>query len=50
MVLGAVTATLWIFASVDGVYPFGVEPMFPALLLAAICLVGDRALRYRSFS
>jgi Na+/pantothenate symporter len=47
MLLGAATAACWIFASEGGTYPFGLEPMFPALILAALCLVTDRVLRSR---
>ncbi len=48
MILAAVTATGWIVAGVDGRYPLGVEPMFPAFAVAALCLALDRFTRRRS--
>ena len=44
MVLAAVTATGWILASNADGYPRGVEPMFPAMLVGAVCLAADRLL------
>jgi SSS family solute:Na+ symporter len=41
MILAATTATAWIvLAGRDG-YPFGIEPMFAALAVAACCLAAD---------
>ena len=48
MVLSALTSTGWILLATGGGYPFGVEPMFPALAAAAGCLVVDHILRRRS--
>jgi SSS family solute:Na+ symporter len=43
MIGAAVASTTWILARTSSGYPLGVEPMFPALLLAALCLIADRA-------
>ncbi len=45
MVAAATTAGVWILLRGNGGYPLGMEPMFPALLGAACCLLGDRLLR-----
>ena len=42
MVSAAAISCAWILSRDDGGYPLGVEPMFPALLTAALCLVADR--------
>jgi SSS family solute:Na+ symporter len=42
MTTAAATAAAWIAFSDPSGYPLGVEPMFPALIVAAGCLVGDR--------
>jgi len=44
MLLAAVTAAGWILFPGSGEYPFGVEPLFPALSAAAVCLAVDRLL------
>ena len=47
MVTAAATSCVWILLRGSGGYPLGVEPMFPALLAAGICLVTDRV-RFRA--
>jgi SSS family solute:Na+ symporter len=47
MVTAAATSCVWILLRGGGGYPLGVEPMFPALLAAGICLVTDRV-RFRA--
>ncbi len=42
IVTAAATAIAWIASSSPTGYPFGVEPMFPALAVAACCLAVDR--------
>ena len=45
MVMAAATACAWILLRGSSGYPLGMEPMFPALLTAACCLIGDGLLR-----
>jgi len=45
MITAAATAIAWIACSGPSGYPFGIEPLFPALAVALMCLLGDRALR-----
>lgn len=45
MLLAAATATGWILTAGRAGYPLGVEPMFPALLVSACCLLADRLFR-----
>ena len=45
MITAAATACAWILLRGSDDYPLGMEPMFPALLGAACCLLGDRLLR-----
>ena len=42
MVLAAITATVWIILRTDRGYPFGLEPLFPALGVALTCWALDR--------
>jgi len=42
MVTAGATSCVWILLRGSGGYPLGVEPMFPALFAAGICLVTDR--------
>lgn len=42
MIAAAATAVAWIAFSDASGYPLGVEPMFPALTVAACCLAADR--------
>ncbi len=42
MIAAAATACAWILLRGSDGYPLGVEPMFPALLAAGLCLVADR--------
>lgn len=42
MLAAASVSTSWIFLRESGDYPLDVEPMFPALIAAALCLVVDR--------
>lgn len=49
MIAAAATASAWIWFRENDGYLLGMEPMFPALLAAAICLVTDR-LCYRADS
>jgi SSS family solute:Na+ symporter len=44
MITAAATACAWILLRGSGGYPLGMEPMFPALLVAASCLMTDRLL------
>jgi len=48
IVLTAATATAWLALRRDGAYPFGLEPMFPALTVSAACWLADRARRRRT--
>jgi SSS family solute:Na+ symporter len=41
MVTAAMTAIIWILLRGEDGYPLGVEPMFPALLIAALCILMD---------
>ena len=47
MVSAAAISSAWILFRDSGGYPLGVEPMFPALLTAALCLVAD-GIHYRT--
>jgi SSS family solute:Na+ symporter len=47
MVVAAATATAWIWLRGSDGYALGVEPMFPALLGAACCLLVDRLRHWR---
>jgi SSS family solute:Na+ symporter len=42
MIAAAATACAWILLRRSSGYPLGMEPMFPALLAAGICLISDR--------
>jgi hypothetical protein len=39
MIGAAATAASWLAAGGSSGYPFGIEPMFPALAVAAACLL-----------
>ena len=41
MFTAAMTAIIWILLRGEDGYPLGIEPMFPALLIAALCIVVD---------
>jgi SSS family solute:Na+ symporter len=41
MVVAAATASTWILLRGEGGYPLETEPMFPALLTAALCIIVD---------
>ncbi|MEN8163351.1 MAG: hypothetical protein ABFS37_04415, partial [Acidobacteriota bacterium] len=43
MALAAGIATVWIIAGNEQGYPLGVEPLFPALVVALCCWAIDRA-------
>ncbi len=45
MITGGGTALLWILLGDNGTYPLGLEPMFPALALSALCWLADCAIR-----
>ena len=45
MLSAATIAVVWIACSGPSGYPFGVEPLFPALAVAMICLLGEGAIR-----
>ena len=48
MVLAAATATGWILFADGADYPLGMEPMFPALIISACCLLADQIFRSSS--
>jgi hypothetical protein len=41
MIVAAATASTWILLRKADGYPLGMEPMFPALLTAALCIIVD---------
>ncbi len=45
MLASAAVATAWILLREIAAYPLGLEPMFPALAAAALCLAADRVLK-----
>jgi hypothetical protein len=45
MLTAAATAAGWIVSAGPSGYPLGLEPMFPALAVALLCLTGDRVIR-----
>ena len=45
MFTGAATAAAWIMSAGPSGYPFGLEPMFPALAVATACLLVDQVIR-----
>jgi SSS family solute:Na+ symporter len=45
MLAAAIIASAWIVLRESGGYPLGVEPMFPALFGAAVCLSADRIIK-----
>ena len=47
MVFAAITASGWIVAATRSGYPLGVEPMFPAFAVGALCLATDLLLARR---
>ena len=48
MLTAAATAIAWIVCSGDAGYPLGVEPLFPALLVATICLLVGPGNRHKA--
>ncbi|NOZ79676.1 MAG: sodium:solute symporter family protein [Acidobacteria bacterium] len=50
MILAAAVATAWIAGRSHGVYPYGIEPMFPALAISATCLAVDIVRKTPAFS
>jgi SSS family solute:Na+ symporter len=48
MMVAAFTATAWIVLRNGDTYPLSIEPMFPALFGAAVCLLADQLLRRAS--
>jgi len=46
MLSAAATATTWIVCSGPSGYPLGIEPLFPALLVATVCLLVGWGWRY----
>ena len=45
MATSAAVSTVWILLRDHNVYPLGLEPMFPALAIGALCLMVDRIVR-----
>jgi hypothetical protein len=45
MIFAATTSILWILLREGSQYPLGLEPMFPALFAAAVCLLVDLMLQ-----
>ena len=45
MLTAAATSASWIASAGPSGYPFGLEPMFPALGIAVMCLMVDRVIR-----
>ena len=48
MIGAAVVALAWILAAGESGYPFGIEPMFPALAVSVLIWVADRVRAYNS--
>jgi uncharacterized membrane protein YeaQ/YmgE (transglycosylase-associated protein family) len=48
MIVAAFTATSWIVLRRGDTYPLSIEPMFPALIGAAVCLLADHVIRRTS--